>query len=81
MKHEVVEMCPSCGNEIVMDWDVSERGYKAFCPVCGGRLMLCDECCHEATPDNPDGECVVNCDWCEDGCCRRNPEHKLSERD
>lgn len=79
MKYEVVEFCPNCDNEIVMSWNVKERGYKAFCPVCGNLLMLCTECCHEATEDNPNGECIVNCNWSEADGCRRCTE--LSERD
>ncbi len=43
---EVTEVCPHCESEITMTWDVASRGYKAFCPVCGKRLMLCDECLH-----------------------------------
>lgn len=54
--YEVVEVCPHCEEEIAMTWDVSQRGYKAFCPVCGKRLMLCDMCLH---PE--DG--VANCDY------------------
>lgn len=42
----VTEVCPHCENEIEMVWNVNDRGYKAFCPVCGQRLMLCDECAH-----------------------------------
>ena len=42
--HEVTEVCPHCDSEITMIWDVAERGLKAFCPVCGNRLMLCSEC-------------------------------------
>lgn len=42
----VVEYCPECETEIAMSWDTEKDGYKAFCPVCGNRLMLCDECMH-----------------------------------
>lgn len=42
--HEVTEVCPNCESEITMIWDVAKRGLKAFCPVCGNRLMLCSEC-------------------------------------
>ncbi len=51
----VTEVCPNCENEIEMRWSVEEFGYKAFCPVCGNRLMLCDECQH--------GEGVLPCDY------------------
>lgn len=46
---QVVELCPSCGNEVKMYWDVREDGYKAYCPYCGERLMLCDECKRSVT--------------------------------
>lgn len=42
----VTEPCPHCGNEIEMRWNTDADGFKAFCPVCGKRLMLCDECIH-----------------------------------
>lgn len=44
--HIITEMCSYCGSEIEMRWAVNIRGYQAFCPVCGKRLMLCDECRH-----------------------------------
>lgn len=40
----VTELCPHCLNEVEMRWDTDHFGFKAFCPVCGNRLMLCDEC-------------------------------------
>ena len=42
----VTELCPHCQSEIEMRWNTDMQGYKAFCPVCGKRLMLCDECRH-----------------------------------
>ena len=65
---EVVEVCPFCGSEIVMRWDVGSLGFKAFCPVCGNRLMLCDECLHR------DGEFRDDCDYDSvTDSCRFNP--------
>lgn len=58
-EYEVTEMCPHCESEITMTWDVHSRGYKAFCPVCGERLMLCDECQHSGA----DGEYAGGCDY------------------
>jgi len=40
----VTEMCPHCETEVEMRWNTDTMGFKAFCPVCGKRLMLCDEC-------------------------------------
>lgn len=44
--YTVVEVCPHCMSEIEMRWNTDAQGFKAFCPVCGKRLMLCDECLH-----------------------------------
>lgn len=44
----VTEFCPECEMEITMQWDVERDGFKAFCPNCGNRLMLCDECKHRS---------------------------------
>lgn len=66
----VVETCPHCESEIEMRWDTSSRGYKAFCPVCGNRLMLCVECQHSG----PDGRYTGRCDFsAETDSCYRNP--------
>ena len=54
----VTELCPHCETEVEMNWDVKIHGYKAYCPFCGKRLMLCDECLH------PDGEFEDGCDYC-----------------
>lgn len=62
----VTELCPHCENEIEMRWNTDILGFKAFCPVCGKRLMLCDECRHAETSNH--------CDYdSERDCCRRNP--------
>lgn len=67
----VTELCPHCENEIEMRWDTDTLGFKAFCPVCGQRLMLCDECQHSGTGD---------CDYCsETDSCRYNPVAQHSE--
>ena len=63
----VTEYCPHCENEIEMRWDTDTRGFKAFCPVCGKRLMLCDECQHTGKA----GGCDYNS---ETGFCRYNPQ-------
>lgn len=60
----VTEACPHCGSEIEMVWNTDAHGYKAFCPVCGKRLMLCDERQHSGTGD---------CDYSRDtDSCRHN---------
>ena len=63
----VTEICPHCENEINMFWNTDEMGFKAFCPVCGERLMLCDECMHRT------GELINDCDYCsKSDSCRFN---------
>ena len=62
-QHEVVEVCPECGAENVMTWDVEKEGYVAYCPHCGSKMMLCDECIH--------ADKTLPCDWNpRNGCCR-----------
>lgn len=63
----VTELCPNCQSEIEMRWDTDTRGYKAFCPVCGKRLMLCDECRHS--------EDAGGCDYdSENDICKRSTQ-------
>lgn len=65
--YTVTEYCPHCENEIEMRWDTDTRGFKAFCPVCGKRLMLCDECRHTGRGGG--------CDYSsETDSCRYNPQ-------
>lgn len=64
MTNTVTECCPRCGREITITWSIEENGYKAFCPYCGGRLMLCSEC---AYPHD-------NCDYSTSSdTCKHNP--------
>lgn len=60
-----------------MRWNVAADGYKAFCPHCGKRLMLCDACQH------PEDKCVENCDYnSETDTCRHNqPAQELKAGD
>ncbi len=65
----VIELCQNCDTEVEMVWDVKKYGYKAFCPHCGERLMLCDECQHGDVED------ADNCDYnSETDSCRFDPE-------
>lgn len=71
MENIVTELCPHCETEIEMSWDVKALGYKAYCPHCGERLMLCDACQH------PDDGCADNCDYCATtDTCRHNLTNK-----
>lgn len=65
----VVEVCAFCGVENEMVWDIDELGYEAFCPVCGNKMMLCDECMHSEDEMNENGN---HCDYGEheDGSVR-----------
>lgn len=69
----VSEYCSNCETEIEMRWSVNVLGYKAFCPVCGKRLMLCDACQHPGG-----GPCSENCDYSSaTKTCRHNKEEDL----
>ena len=69
----VTEVCPYCESEITMEWDVADRGYKAYCPVCGSRLMLCDECQH--------GEPGYSCNYdSKTDTCRHNKPEFMANR-
>lgn len=66
--HEI-EVCPHCGMEVELRWDINKDGFKAFCPYCGKRLMLCDACNHRY------GYCSGDCDYCSaTDTCRFNKE-------
>lgn len=63
----VTELCPHCETEVELIWDVEMFGYKAYCPFCGKRLMLCDECQH------PNGMFSDDCDYdSETDSCKYN---------
>lgn len=67
-QYEVVEVCPECGAENIMVWDVKKEGYVAYCPHCGSKMMLCDECLH--------ADDAKICDWCACRGCYRERENK-----
>lgn len=74
--YNVTEVCPTCGREIQMRWDTDTMGFKAFCPACGGRLMLCDEC-QRTKADS--GKPAETCDYCKDtDTCRWNQKPKTT---
>ena len=59
-----VEMCPHCMREAEIRWNVNEDGFKAYCPYCGKKLMLCNACQHRY------GDFSDDCDYCsqKDSC-------------
>ncbi len=78
IERTVVEVCPHCDTEVELIWDVEDYGYKAYCPHCGGRLMLCDECRH----GGEDGERVCACDYdSKTDSCNFNPAKETSDID
>lgn len=60
--YTVSEVCPHCETEVEMRWNTDIMGFKAFCPVCGKQLMLCDECRH--TEDQGPCDYDSNTDSC-----------------
>ena len=70
MRKHIVEYCANCETEVELLWDVKKDGYKAYCPYCRARLMLCDECQHRGKG----GKLVDDCNYCrESDSCRFNP--------
>ena len=59
MLREVVEVCPHCEAENIIEWDIEKNGYVAKCTQCGKEMMLCDECMHSEDGD----PCGAMCDW------------------
>lgn len=47
----IVEWCINCNKQVTMLWDLEEDGFTAFCPYCGEKMMLCEQC---------QGECDYN---------------------
>lgn len=76
MTPEVTEVCPNCMREVTISgWDVRKDGFRAYCPYCGDRLMLCDECFHRH------GDFCDDCDYCsKTDTCRFNPGGKNDTR-
>ena len=70
--YSVTEVCPHCESEITMIWDIKTLGYKAFYPVCGKQMLLCDACIHAEDELNKNSG---RCDWHEtdsgESCCFR----------
>ena len=67
-QYTVTEVCPNCSNEVTMTWNTAEDGYRAFCPYCGKRLMLCDECRHSELDKHGNACGVCNYDSKTDTC-------------
>ena len=40
----VTEVCPECGTENAISWNIADAGYRAYCPHCGTPMLLCSEC-------------------------------------
>lgn len=57
MRYEVIETCPHCDSEVILEnWDVDIDGWETTCPFCGNHLILCSEC------RDLEVSCG-NCDW------------------
>lgn len=72
--HEI-EVCPECGVENEIKWDINEDGFEAYCPHCGAKMMLCDACCHKY------GEFHDDCDWCKDKGCHMDNAHRKAKKE
>ena len=68
-QYQATEICPNCDKEVTLIWDVRIDGFKAYCPYCGERLMLCSECQHRFKG----GDFTDDCDYDGDtDSCRFN---------
>ena len=71
----VTEVCPNCEKEVELVWDTDTDGYQIFCPSCGEKMMLCDDCRH--SPDTQ--ECDFH--WLDEsktiGTCFRQKAQSL----
>lgn len=70
-----IEVCPECGAENEIRWDINADGFEAFCPHCGAKMMLCDACSHKY------GECYSDCDWCEGKGCHMDSTHRKVKKE
>lgn len=57
MNDLVTEYCSTCETEITVRWNPRKDGYMIYCPSCGERLMLCDECQRRNTGNVFAGDC------------------------
>lgn len=53
----VVGWCLHCENQTTMLWNPEKDGLTAYCPHCGGRMMLCDNCQGECDYDGKTDTC------------------------
>lgn len=53
------EMCSYCGTEITLEWNVKRDGFRIYCPFCGMKISLCDECQHRDDEEYMD-DCNYN---------------------
>jgi len=54
---EVVEGCPHCSKENILEWCAEKDGLHAFCAYCGETLMLCSVCSDAAGGAADCGNC------------------------
>ena len=57
----VTEYCSTCETEITLRWNPRKDGYMIYCPSCGERLMLCDECQRRNSGNVFAGDCDYDC--------------------
>jgi len=58
---EETEWCGNCDHEVTLHWDIRENGFRAYCPYCGKRLMLCDACMHRFGDMHDNWQSCKNC--------------------
>lgn len=41
---EIEEVCSQCDGLIKANWNLKEHGYVMYCPFCGTKVYLCNQC-------------------------------------
>ena len=41
---KIEEPCSHCDELVNVDWNLTEHGYVMYCPYCGEKMYLCNQC-------------------------------------
>ena len=56
---QIEETCSHCDALVNVDWNLTEHGYVMYCPYCGKKMYLCNQCplCSESNCN--DRQCLA----------------------